>query len=55
MGELALEVYGRDDQATLDMLMEKNPAIDDVNMIVVGQRIAFPSLSELGNRSDTSK
>lgn len=53
--DLALEVYGRVDETTLDMLKEKNPAIDDVNVIVVGQRIVFPSLSEMGNRSDSSK
>ena len=51
--DLALEVYGQGDQTTLDMLMEKNPAIDDVDVIIVGQRIAFPPLSEMVKKSDS--
>ena len=49
--KLALEVYGRIDDTTLDRLKEKNPAIYDVNLIIVGQRIAFPPFSELGKKS----
>jgi type II secretory pathway predicted ATPase ExeA len=53
--DLALEVYGRGDPTTLEMLMKKNPAIDDVDMIIVGQRIAFPPLPDQRNRSRSSK
>ena len=53
--DLALKVYGKGDNTIMDMLKRRNPEIDDVNMIIVGQRIAFPPLSELGNESDSSE
>ena len=53
--DLALKVYGKIDNTIMDMLKRRNPEIDDVNMIIVGQRIAFPTLSELGNESDSSE
>jgi phage tail protein X len=55
LADLAIDVYGNGDQPTLDMLVEKNPAIAHVDMIVVGQRITFPPLPEQGNRSDSSE
>jgi len=53
--ELALEVYGQADDTILDMLMEKNPAIMDMNLIIVGQKIEFPPLSVLGDKPDSSE
>jgi type II secretory pathway predicted ATPase ExeA/tetratricopeptide (TPR) repeat protein len=48
--ELAMEVYGRGDESTLTRLKEKNPLIEDINVIHAGQEIAFPppSLEEPG-------
>ena len=50
--ELAFDVYGQGDQSTLDMLKQENPAIQDVDLILVGQRIAFPPLSMLEQKPD---
>jgi type II secretory pathway predicted ATPase ExeA len=50
--ELALDVYGQGDQSTLDLLKQENPAIRDVDLILVGQRIAFPPLSMLEHKPD---
>ena len=50
--ELALEAYGVADKAILAMLKEANPAIEDINLIAVGQRITFPPLPMEGYESD---
>jgi type II secretory pathway predicted ATPase ExeA len=51
--ELVLDVYGQGDQTTLDLVKKKNPAIENVNLILVGQRITFPPLSVPGNETDS--
>ena len=50
--ELALDVYGQGDQIILNMVKEKNSAIENVNLILVGQRITFPPLSVSENETD---
>jgi len=50
--ELALDVYGQGDQSILDLLQQENPAIQDVDLILVGQKIAFPPLSMLEHKPD---
>jgi len=45
--QLAVDVYGRADTATLELLKRHNPEILDVNRISVGQEIRFPPLPVL--------
>ena len=51
--ELVLKVYGQGDQTILDLVKEKNPSIENVNLILVGQRLSFPPLSISENQSDS--
>jgi hypothetical protein len=43
--DLALDVYGQGDPFILDRVKEENAAIENVNVILVGQKIHFPPLS----------
>jgi phage tail protein X len=45
--QLAVDVYGRADTATLEFIRRHNPEILDVNRISVGQELKFPPLSLL--------
>ncbi|MFP3928716.1 MAG: AAA family ATPase [Desulfobacteraceae bacterium] len=46
LARLAAEVYGRADEEILDLIQRRNPEIEDINSIRVGQKILFPSLDE---------
>ena len=50
--ELTLEAYGVSDMAILAMLQEANPAIQDINLIAVGQQITFPPFPFEGYKPD---
>ena len=45
--QLAVDVYGRADITTLELIRRHNPEIVDVNRISVGQELRFPPLSVL--------
>ena len=45
--QLAVDVYGRADTATLELIKSHNPEILDVNKISVGQELKFPPLPVL--------
>lgn len=45
--QLAVDVYGRADTTTLELIRRHNPEIVDVNRISVGQELRFPPLSVL--------
>jgi type II secretory pathway predicted ATPase ExeA/phage tail protein X len=45
--QLAVDVYGRADTATLELIRRHNPEIVDVNKISVGQELKFPPLPVL--------
>jgi type II secretory pathway predicted ATPase ExeA/LysM repeat protein len=44
LSQLAIGVYGRDDEAVLRHLQRHNPNLSDINMINVGQELRFPPL-----------
>jgi general secretion pathway protein A len=43
--KLSIEIYGRNDNAILDMIRQHNPGLNNINLISVGQKILFPPLS----------
>ncbi len=43
---LAISIYGRWDQDVLRLIQKHNPGLEDVNRILVGQRIVFPPITE---------
>lgn len=45
--QLAVDIYGRADTDTLELIKRHNPELLDVNRISVGQELKFPSLSVL--------
>jgi nucleoid-associated protein YgaU len=49
--KLALDVYGQGDQTILNKVKGENPAIENVDLIIVGQTITFPPLSVSGSES----
>jgi hypothetical protein len=44
---LVLEVYGYANDTVMKLIQKENPEIRDVNLIEVGQKIAFPALPYL--------
>ncbi|TET58655.1 DUF2075 domain-containing protein [Candidatus Aerophobetes bacterium] len=49
---LAVGIFGRADERTLEWIQRENPEIRDVNLIGVGQRIVFSKPPFLKNRHD---
>jgi len=49
--EMALRVYGRANEKIIDLVRQKNPEIEDIDRISVGQEIVFPPLETAGKKS----
>ena len=45
LAKIALNVYGRADEKTLNLVHEYNPELEDINWLKVGQKLVFPPLS----------
>lgn len=50
--QLAMKFTGRADEATLEMLRQMNPSIEDINLILAGQQITLPALLPEGQEAD---
>jgi phage tail protein X len=42
---MALNVYGQADENIISLVQKHNPQLEDINLLVVGQKIVFPPLS----------